>query len=123
GSYYTYLGKSKSRRYVMIKLEATTNSEWRLIDADKPGAPKVFLPRTKDVLYDLDHLGNRFVIRTNIDAKNFRVVEIPQGKEGNRSAWKDLVAHRADAFVEDFAIYNGFVAASVRTSGLKKVEV
>jgi oligopeptidase B len=124
GQYYVSVGKTKSHRYVAVAAGATTNSEVRLIDADKPaGAPKVFLPREKDHLYELDHLDGRFVVRTNAGAKNFRVVEIAPGKEADRKAWKELVPHRADVLVEEVAVYRGFLAVSVRTGGLRKVRV
>jgi oligopeptidase B len=62
-------------------------------------------------------------MRTNADAKNFRLVEIPVGKQADRKAWKDLIPHRADALVENFALYKGFIAATIRTGGLRKVAV
>ena len=124
GQYYVSIGASKSRRYVFISISATTNSEFRLIDADKPGtAPRVFVPRSKDHLYDIDHLGTRFVMSSNADAKNFRLVEIKPGKENDRKAWKDLVPHRTDQLVEHFALYKDFIGVSVRTGGLRKVLV
>jgi oligopeptidase B len=123
GQYYVRLDTTKSRRYIVISASATTNSEVRLIDADRPGAPQVFLPRAKDHLYSIDHLDNRFVMRTNADAKNFRIVEIAPGKQGDRKAWKDLVPHSPDVLVERFALYRGFLAVSVRTGGLRKVTV
>jgi oligopeptidase B len=123
GQYYVYVDTTKSRRYIILGAEATTNSEARLIDADRPGAPQVFLPRAKDHLYYLDHLDGRFVMRTNADAKNFRLVEIAPGKQGDRRAWKDLVPHSPDVLVENFALYRGFLAVSVRTGGLRKVRV
>jgi oligopeptidase B len=124
GSYYVSLASTKSERFIQITLEATTNSEVRLIDAHKPlSSPAVFLPREKDHLYDLDHLDGRFVLRTNADAKNFRLVEVKEGKQADRKAWKDVIAHRPDVLVESFALYRGFVAASVRSNGLRKVQV
>jgi oligopeptidase B len=124
GQYYVTLGKSKSKKYILIALDATTNTEYRLIDADKPKAPaKVFLPRSKDHEYEIDHLGNRFVMRTNAGAKNFRLVEVAAGKQGDRKAWKDVVPHRADTLVEEFSLHDTFIAVNVRTAGLRKVEV
>jgi oligopeptidase B len=124
GSYYVTLGKTKSKRYILIALDATTNTEYRLLDADRPAAPaKVFLARSKDHEYDLDHLGNRFVMRTNADAKNFKLVEIAAGKQNDRKAWKEIVPHRADTLVEALALYDNFTAVSVRTAGLRKVHV
>ncbi|HWO18010.1 MAG TPA: S9 family peptidase [Kofleriaceae bacterium] len=124
GQYYVGVSTTKSRRYIVVGAGATTNTELRLIDADRPAsAPKVFLPREKDHLYELDHLDGRFVMRTNADAKNFRIVEIAPGKEASRKAWKDLVPHSPDVLVEDVALYHGFLAVSVRTGGLRKVRV
>ncbi|MEP6862115.1 MAG: S9 family peptidase [Deltaproteobacteria bacterium] len=123
-SYYVSTQATKSRRYIQIAMGATTNSEVRLVDADHPDAPvRVVLPRTKDVLYDLDHISNRFVIRTNADAKNFRVIQVEDGKERDRSQWHDVVAARPDQLVEDVVVSTHFLAATVRTGGLSKVLV
>jgi oligopeptidase B len=123
GQYYVFVYPTKSRRYIVIGAGATTNTELRLIDADRPGAPKVFLPRSKDHLYSVDHLDGRFVMRTNEGAKNFRLVEIAPGKEADRKAWKELIPHSPDVLVENVSVYHGFIAASVRTGGLRKVRV
>ncbi|MDQ3341714.1 MAG: S9 family peptidase, partial [Myxococcota bacterium] len=62
-SYYVDVGVTKSHRYITITLDATTLSETRLIDADKPAAaPTVFWPRKDDHIYELDHLDDRFVV-------------------------------------------------------------
>src|SRR6185295_14511550 len=114
----------KSHRYIAISMRSTTSAEYRLIDADRPASdPRVFLPRSPDHLYSVDHLGGRFVVRTNDHAKNFRVVEVLPGHEADRAAWKDIIAHRADVLVERVALYDRFIAASVRTGGLRKVQV
>jgi oligopeptidase B len=124
GSYYVGVGRTKSRKYIALHAGATTNSEIRLVDADHPDKPPVvFLPRSKDHLYSIDHLDGRFVIRTNADAKNFRIVAVPEGKQADRKAWKDVIPHRADQLVEDVAVFHDFMAATVRTGGLSKVLV
>ncbi len=124
GSYYVSLQTTKSRRYVEIALSSTTNSEVRLFDADRPMAPaRVLLSRSPDHLYRVDHLDGRFVLLTNREAKNFRLVSVKDGFEADERAWEDIIPHRADALVEDFAVYHGFVAASVRSGGLRKVQV
>jgi oligopeptidase B len=123
-SYYVSLKRTKSRRYIQITLDATTNSEIRLIDADRPTTePHVFLPRGKDHIYSLDHIDGHFVILTNANAKNFRLVQVAEGHEAERSEWHDLIAARDDQLVEEFAVYHHFVAATVRTGGQRKVLV
>jgi oligopeptidase B len=124
GQYYVSINPTKSRRYITISLAATTTSETRLLDADRPGAPdRVVLPRERDHLYSLDHLDGRFVIRSNAGAKNFRLVEVPEAKVADRAAWRDVIAASADTLVEGFTVSRNFIAASVRTGGLRKVEI
>ena len=124
GQYYVSLSSTKSRKYISILLESTTNAETRFIDAARPlSEPVVFLPRSPDHLYSVDHLGNRFVMTTNAEAKNFRIVEIAPGKQRDRKAWKDLVPHSEAVLVEGFALYQSFLAVSVRTGGLRKIEI
>ena len=124
GQFYVSVGRTKSRRYVTVTASATLTSEVRLIDADRPAdPPRVFLPRERDHLYDVEHLDGRFVVRTNAGAKNFRIVEIAPGKERDRKAWRDLVAHDPAVLVEDVAVYHGFAAVSVRAGGLRRVRV
>jgi oligopeptidase B len=123
-SFYVGCGATKSHRYITIVIRSTTCSEVRVVDADRPASePRVVLPREKDHLYSLDHLGGRFVIRTNDQAKNFRVVEAPDGGERDRAAWREIIPHRADTLVENVAVYDRFLAASVRTGGLRKAQV
>ena len=124
GSFYVGCGETKSRRYVAITMRSTTQSEIRLIDAHAPASPpRVFIERSKDHIYGVDHLDGRFVVRTNDSAKNFRVVEVPWESAADRGTWKDLVPHRSDTLVESVALFERFLALSVRTGGLRKVQV
>jgi oligopeptidase B len=117
-SYYVDVGVTKSRRYITIALDATTLSETRLIDADKPASPPaVFWPRKDDHIYELDHLDDRFVVRTNDGAENFQLVAVAGGKQTT------LVEHRDDTYLESFAVYRGAVAAAVRRDGLARLRV
>ncbi|HKE14921.1 MAG TPA: S9 family peptidase [Kofleriaceae bacterium] len=124
-SYYVSVGRTKSRKYILFMASATTNDEVRLVDAARPMSdPVVFLPRAKDHEYSVDHLDGRFFIRTNADARNFRLVSVREGKQADRTAWTDVIPHSADQLVEeDFAVFHGFVAATVRSGGLSKVLV
>src|SRR5437764_1353733 len=82
---------------------STPHGAWQLIDADRPASPpRAVLPRQRDHIYDIDHLDGRFVIRTNAGAKNFRLVEVPEARVADRSAWRDVIPARPDALVEDF---------------------
>jgi oligopeptidase B len=121
-SFYTGVSKSKSDRFIFIHMESTVSSEWRYAHADDPALEfRTFLPHERDHEYQVEHLGDAFIIRTNWQARNFRVMRAAIGQEGDRAAWQDVVAHRGDTFIEDFDVFNGFLALSVRTGGLAKI--
>jgi oligopeptidase B len=123
-SFYLGVFTGRSDRFIYIVTESTVSSEWRYADAADPAlAFKVVVPRERDHEYQVEDLGERFVIRSNWQARNFRLVEAPIAKAGDRATWKDLVAHRGDALVEDYAAFDGFLAVNERSSGLLKLRL
>jgi oligopeptidase B len=123
-SFYTGVSNSKSERFIFIHMESTVSSEWRYADADDPALEfKCFRPHERDHEYQLEHLGGAFIIRTNWQACNFRLMQVPIGAEVDRAAWTDVVAHRDDTFIEDFDVFGGFLAVSVRSGGLAKISI
>jgi len=123
-SYYTSIGKSKSRKKIFIYLSSTTTSETWMLDANATTIkPTVLLPRERDHEYRADHLDGRFVIRTNWQAKNFRLMEVAEASHADRSKWRDIVAHDPNSFVHGMAVYSNFVGVGVRTKGLRQILV
>ena len=123
-SFYTGVSKSKSERFIFIHMESTVSSEWRYAHADDPALEfKTFLPHERDHEYQLEHLGDDFIVRTNWQARNFRLMRVPIGRENDRREWRDVVAHRDDTLVEDFDVFKNFLAVSVRSGGLAKIRI
>jgi oligopeptidase B len=123
-SFYTGVSKSKSERFIFIHMESTVSSEWQYARADDPELKfNTFLPHERDHEYQVEHVGEVFIIRTNWRARNFRLMQVPIGRETSRADWQDVVAHRDDTFIEDFDVFNGFLAISVRTGGLAKIAI
>ena len=123
-SFYTGVAKSKSERYIFISMESTVSSEWRYADADDPALEfKVFLPHERDHEYQIEHLGGNFIIRTNWRASNFRLMRAKVGAAADRSSWHEVVAHRDDTFLQDFDVFERFIALSVREGGLQKISI
>jgi oligopeptidase B len=121
-TFYTGVSKSKSERFIFIHMESTVSSEWRYAEAGDPKLEfKTFRPHERDHEYQLEHRGDAFIVRTNWQARNFRLMRVPIGRESDRAAWSDVVAHREDTFIEDFDVFDRFLAVSVRTGGLAKI--
>jgi oligopeptidase B len=100
------------------------SSEYQYADANDAALSfKVALPRERDHEYQLEDVGDRFIIRTNWQAKNFRIVEVPINKVADRNGWQDVIAHRSDAFVESFEAFDDFLAVSERSGGLQNLRI
>lgn len=122
-TYSTYVYKTKSKRYIVIGSGSTLSSEYRVLDADRPdGEFKIFHPREKDMLYDIDHRGNKFFIVTNLDAKNFRLMECPLDKT-TKEHWKEVVPHRADVLLQGIDVFSDYLVLSERKNGLTQIRV
>jgi oligopeptidase B len=121
-SFYTGVSKSKSDAFIFIHMESTLSSEWRYARADDPQLKfEIFLPHEPDHEYDIEHLGEAFIVRSNRQARNFRLARAPIGAGANFSQWSDVVAHRDDTYIEDFDVFDQFLAVSVRSGGLRKI--
>jgi oligopeptidase B len=123
-SFYTSIEKSKSERYLFIQIESTVASEWHYADAADPQLEfRLFLAQERDHEYQLEHLGDRFIVRSNWQAPNFRIMSAPIAPHSERSGWTEIVPHRADTFVEDFEVFDEFLALSLRNGGLHKISI
>ncbi len=115
--------RTKSDRYLVISSSQTLSTEHRVLAADNPeGEFKVFQPRQRDLEYDIDHQDNRFVILTNHQALNFRLMECDLNKTGI-DFWRPVVAHREDVFLEDVEVFADFLVMEERFDGLTHLKI
>lgn len=123
-SFYMWVGNSQNDRYVMIQLQSTVSNEIHVQDAAKPdSAFKVLAPRQRDFKYDAEHIQNRWVIRTDWDAPNYRLMTVAANKIGDRKHWQPLVAHNEQVFIQGFELFNDYLAISERSDGLRKIRI
>jgi oligopeptidase B len=105
-------------------MESTLSSEWRYARADDLELRfDIFLAHEANHEYDIEHLGCDFIVRSNWQARNFRLARTPIGSHSQRAAWIDVVAHRDDAYIEEFDVFDRFIALSVRSGGLHKIGI
>jgi oligopeptidase B len=122
-TYNAHVYKTKSKEYMIIALSSTLSNEYRFLKADDPsGTFCLFHSREKDLEYDIEHFENRFFIRTNLDAKNFRLMETPVTNT-SKSAWKEVIAHRDTVLLENFEIFRDYLVLDERINGLTQFRV
>jgi oligopeptidase B len=108
--FYVGIDLTRSGAWIVIDADSKTSSETRLISAHSPlDQPLVVRERRDDVEYHIDHWGDRFIVLTNEDAIDFRIMQAP---ELQPSEWTELVAHvegnrimRADCFATHLVIH------------------
>ncbi|HWR96327.1 MAG TPA: S9 family peptidase, partial [Arenimonas sp.] len=121
-SFYLGISRSRSERFICIQAQSTVSAEQRCTPAAAPGEFTVIAPRQRDFEYQADHLGGRWVIRTNWDAPNFRLMVLADDRPfGDRSAWQELVPHKNDVFIESYELFDGFMAIEERSNALLRL--
>lgn len=122
-SNYIGLDKSKDKRYIFITSEATMSSETWMLDANTPDAAfKCFQPRIKNVLYSVTPHGDKFLIMTNQDAINFKLMECAPGNTSAEN-WKEMIPHRNDVLLEGVEEFKDFIVLDERKNGLVQLRV
>ncbi len=117
------IDKTESDRYIVIESNHTLTTECRLIDADDPMAePVVVEPRERGVEYHVTHQGERLLIRTNLGAANFRLMEAPVSSPG-RGSWREVVAHRDEVLLQEMDAFRDFIVLSERENAVNRLVV
>lgn len=121
---FTAVSRSASRKYIVIAVTGFDTTEVLAVPADAPvSPPMIVLRRRPGVRSYADHMGERWVVRTNDAALNFRLVESPEEAPADRAQWKDIVPARAETSVVDFALFDQAIAVEERVDAMKRVVV
>jgi len=122
-TFSTYIYKTKSEKYLIIGSQSTLTSEFRFLDANNPdGIFKIIQSRTRGLEYGVDHFGDSFYIRTNLDALNFRLVKTPVTKT-EKENWVEVIPHRSDVYFQGFDIFRDYLVVNEMKEGISQLRV
>jgi len=115
------VARTRSREFLLLCSCSHTTSEARYLRADDPaGEWTLFAGRMPEREYDLDHQGDRWIVRINDTGRNFRIVGAPL-VDPSFGRWVELVAHRADVMLEAVDCFAGHLVVSERAEGLPRL--
>ena len=121
--FFLEISKSRSRKLIFVAVQSELSSEVRFLDADRPEAELTLIrPRENDLLYSVEHHGDRLFIVTNENAKNFKVVEAPLASPG-KDQWKDFIAYDPQIKVDEVDAFENYLVISERIKGLQAIRV
>jgi oligopeptidase B len=122
-AYMVVVRKSRSQAYLLLTLHNNTTSEVRYAPADLPQADfNVVQPRQAEVEYFVEHHGEHFLIVTNDQAKNFRLVAAPVSTPG-KEHWRELLPERSDVLLEGLDAFKDYLVLYERSSGQKRIRL
>lgn len=122
-TFSTYVYKTKSKKYIVIGAYQTLSQDYRILEADNPtGQFRMFQTRERNLEYSIDHYGDKFYIRTNLGARNFRLMVTPE-KATEKANWTEVIPHRDDVLLEDMEIFRDFLVLSERKNGITQLRV
>ena len=126
--FFLRLYKAKSERYIFLALGSAVTSEVYAIDADqRDGQPILVQPRVQDMEYFVTHHRNstgdeRFLILTNWEAENFRVMTTPIDAP-TRENWQELISHSTEIMLDRIEPFQDFLVIWEREDGLTHVRI
>jgi oligopeptidase B len=118
-----FVYKTKSDKFLVIGSNQTLSNEYQVLEAANPtGKFRMIQPRERYLEYGIDHYGDKFYVVTNLDAKNFRLMECPLDRT-TKENWKEVIAHRADVLLEGIEIFKDYLVVEERKNGLTQLRV
>ncbi len=122
-TFSTYVYSSKSREFILIGCFSTLSTEYHFLHAGNPkGDFRLIQERKNDLEYYPSHYDDWFYIRTNFDAKNFRLVRAPVDNPSIES-WMEVIPPRDDVLLEDFEIFQSYLSLNERFNGLTHIRI
>ncbi len=123
-SYYIELSRGKTEQYLYIILDSTEQTEVRYARADDPQLVfRPVLPREPGLRYQVDDHEGQFIILTNWQAPNYRLMSAPVDGSADKSAWRELVPGSDSVLLQSFEVFKSHFVLDEYRGGQRKLEV
>lgn len=119
------LAKSRTNDFIIITTSSFNTTEVSLIPADSPmSRPKMFMPRKKDVYYDVQHHKSCFyILYKDPQAKNYMVYQAPLAGYEDMKTWKVIMEHDPKVKIQSISVYDKFIGLFIRANGLNGIRI
>ncbi|HUJ41187.1 MAG TPA: S9 family peptidase [Candidatus Acidoferrales bacterium] len=117
------VGRSRSRRLLMLESSSHTASEWRVLAADAPeGEWRTVAERQPEHEYEVDHHGDRLYIRSNRTGRNFALFSAPLENPWP-DHWTEVIPHRPEVMLAGMDFFAEHSVLYERKEGLPRMRV
>jgi oligopeptidase B len=117
-----YVERSRSGEYLLLTSASMSSSEVQALRADDPrGTFRVIAPRKPWVENYAEHQGDYFLIRTNEQAENFKLMRARV--DDPAAAWEEWIPHRAAVLLDGVQAFADYVVLQEREGGLGQLTI
>jgi len=117
------VGKTKDRRFILVSSSSFDESEVRYVAADRPTEPlRLIRARTSKVSYSVEHHGDRFLITTDENAPNGKLVWAPDA-DPRVENWHEMVAHSDSVLLDGIDVFRDFLVLYQRQNAVRTIRV
>ncbi len=122
--FFTRVGESQDRRFLIVSTGDHDTSEARLLDLAAPDKGlQLVAPRELHHEYYTEPHGDRLIVLTNADgAEDYKLVEAPLASPG-RENWRDLVPHKPGRLILEFTCLKDYLVRLEREDGLPRIVI
>jgi oligopeptidase B len=121
---FSGVSQTASEQFITFNSHDHETTEIWLVPAATPDvAPKLVVSRAEKLEYQLEHWGDRFIIKTNAEgAEDYKIVEAPLA-DPSLANWKDLIAHRPGIFIVAFGVFKNWMVRLERENALPRIVI
>lgn len=122
-TFLCFATKTKSDKFIVVGSYQTISTEYRVLDADNPtGKFQLIQGRERKLEYSIAHFEDKFYIRTNWNAQNFRLMSVPVDAPSKEN-WTEVIPNREDVLLEDMDIFKDYMVLTERKGGIIQLRI
>ena len=121
--FFVGLDRTESRRFLLIETHDHTTSEVHAGPAEDPAAGfRCLMPRERGVEYEVTDNGGEWLIRTNREAEDFRIVRAPLERP-EPAQFQELIPHRPGVLIHAMHLFRGYLVRLESEDALPRIVI
>lgn len=122
--YNVSIYKSGSKKYIFASVNGhETNEIFVMPMSDHKFTLELMRPKQDKIYYDADHNGKYFYIKTNLDAKNYKIMRADINGFQDSNAWEEYVAEQNDKYLISFDLSKNYLILNYKNLGLPFIKI
>ncbi|MFP4129485.1 MAG: S9 family peptidase [Halorhodospira sp.] len=121
--FFVDLDRTESRRFLLIEAHDHTTSEVYAAPAEDPAAGfRCLMPRERGVEYEAKDSGEEWLLLTNREAEDFRIVRAPLDCP-EPARFREVVPHRPGVLIHDMHLFRDYLVRLESEDALPRIVI